>query len=110
MVSLLLEILKIVRDAESEARKILDEAKVEAERISRVAKTKADEVYSKVYEQAVAGARRRSVELQEKRRNEAEREAEVFLRHAQEQIEQIRIKAEERFDEAVDAILNEIVS
>lgn len=109
MASALLKILKVVKDAEKEARRILDEANIQAEGIRREAKRKAEAAYEDAYEKAIAETKRKSGELKQKKMDEAELEAENFLHRAEEQIEEIRAKAEKRFDDAVNAVMNEIL-
>ena len=97
-------------DKEQEASKIVQEALVQAEKIKNEAKEKAEEVYKKTYEQTVAKAKRKSIELKKRAKEDAEHETAIFLPHAREQIKKTRRKAEKKFGEAVNAVLNEILS
>ena len=109
MVSALLEILKMITSAEREAGKILDEANIQCQMIRRKAERKAEEIYKRAYEEAVAETRRKCIQLQKRGMDEAEREAEILLRKAEEQRNEIRTRSEEKFDEAVNTVLNEIL-
>ena len=87
---------------------MIDEATVEAEKIKSEANEKLVETYNKAYEETKAEADRRALELKNKAKEDAKREAESIISNAEEQKEEIRVKARERFQEAVNAILEEI--
>lgn len=106
----LLEALKIIMEGESEAKKILEAANIQAEEIKRKAEEKAEEVYKEAYEETIAEAERRSMEMKKRARDDAELEAQSILHHAEEQIKEIQVIARKKFDEAVNAILGEIMS
>jgi vacuolar-type H+-ATPase subunit H len=106
----LLKAFKKVIDKEREADKIVQEAKAQAEKIRNGAQKRTETVYRKTYEQIVSKAERRSTELKKQVKESAEREAEIFLRDAKEQMQEIQTQAEKKFGEAVNTVLEEILS
>ncbi len=108
----MLEVLKLIKEKEKEASRIIEEAKLQADRIYEEAKAKAGEVYNQAYEQRITEARNKSLELERKARDALAQaqEAKGILRKTQNQIKHIHKKAEENFEEAIDAALSEIIS
>ena len=106
----MLESFKTVLDKEMEAKKILLEAKEHAEKLTKEAQEKAEEVFSKTYQDTITQAKRKSTEIKEKARMDAERDAQIFLKRAETEKKKILKDTEEKFSEAVDAILHEILT
>ena len=106
----MLESFKTVLEKEREAEKIRLEAREHAEKIKKVAQEKVAEVYREIYQETIAEAKRKSIEIKEQAKIDAESRAQIFLRRAKKQKKKIRIDAEKKFDEAVNATLNEIAS
>lgn len=106
----MLEVFEKIKDAEKEAQRIIDEANSQAEKIRIETERKVEDVYRSVYNETVAEARRKSLELEKKAKEKAEVEGESFLRNAEKQVKEVRTRAEKRFEEAVDTVLNEILS
>jgi len=89
---------------------MIDEATLEAEKIMSEADEKLVETYNKAYEETLAEAGRRALELKNKAKEDAERDAERIISKAEEQKGKIQAKARENFEEAVNVILGEITS
>ena len=106
----MLESFKTVLDKEMEAKKILLEAKEQAEKLKKEAQEKAEEVYRKTYQETIAQAKRKSIEIKEKARIDAERDAQIFLKRAEKQKKKILKETETKFSEAVNAVLHEILT
>ena len=100
----------MVIDEEREANKIVQEAKAQAEKIKNEAQEEAEEIHRKTYDKIVAEAKRRFAELKKQAKESAEREAEIFLRQAEDQINEIQTKAKKKFGGAVNATLDKILS
>lgn len=102
----------MIIEKEREAGKILEEAKVQADRIKQETQEKAEEVFNKAYEQIIAEAKLKSIELQKKAKEARARahEADAILRRAEEQIKEIQMRAKKKFEEAVNVALGEIIS
>jgi len=106
----LLKSFKAVLDKEREAEKIILESREQAEKIKKEAQEKVVEVYKEIYQENIAKAKRKSIEIKEQAKIDTESEMQTFIRQAEKQKEKIRINAEKKFDEAVNAVLNEIIS
>lgn len=106
----MLESFKAVLEKEREAEKIRLEAREQAEKIEKEAQEKAENVYGATYQETIAEAKRKSIEIKEQAKIDAESRAQIFLRRAKKQKKKIRIDAEKNFDEAVNAALNETLS
>ena len=106
----MLESFKAVLDKEREAEKIILKAREHAEKIKKEAQEKVAEVYREIYQETIAKAKRKSIEIKEQAKMDAESEMQTFIRQAEKQKEKIRINAEKKFDDAVNAVLNEIIS
>lgn len=110
MVFALLEVVRLIRDAEQEARRLLDEANVRTEQTRRNAEAKAEEAYKKVYQDAVAEARRKFEELEKQAKESAEHDAQSFLQQAEKQVRRTRTKSEQKLDEAAQVVLDDILA
>lgn len=106
----LLESFETVLEKEREAERILLEAKEEAEQLKKKAQEKAEEVYRKTYQATTAQVKRKSIEIKKQARMDAERDAQIFLTRAEKQKEKILKDTEEKFSEAVNAVINEILT
>jgi len=106
----LLESFKAVLDNEREAEKIRLEAREQAKKIKKETQEKAENVYGATYQETIAEAKRKSIEIKEQAKIDAESRAQIFLRRAKKQKKKVRIDAEKKFDEAVNVALNEILS
>ena len=106
----MLESFKAVLDNERKAEKIRLEAREQAEKIRKEAQEKAANVYGETYREIIAEVKRKSIEIKEQAKIDAESEMQAFIRQAEKQKEKIRIDAEKKFDEAVNIALNEIIS
>lgn len=105
-----MEALKMIRDAEREAREILDEAKFQAERIKRKTEEELMEVYRAAYKENLAEATYRSGKLVKEAREKAEHELKNIPNLFDRQIEEVQGKARKNFDSAVDFVFNEVTS
>jgi F0F1-type ATP synthase membrane subunit b/b' len=106
----LLESFKAVLEKEREAEKIIQESKEQAEKIRKNAQEKAEAVYRETYQDTIAEARRKSIEIKEQAKKDAESEAQIFIKRAEKLKKKLLVSAEQKFSEAVDSILNEILS
>ena len=106
----MLESFKAVLDNEREAEKIRVQAREQARKIKKESQEKAENVYGATYQETIAEAKRKSIEIKEQAKIDAESRAQIFLRRAKKQKKKVRIDAEKKFDEAVNAALNEILS
>lgn len=105
----MLETFKTVLDKEKEAEKIRLEAREHAKKIEMEAQEKAMEVYRDTYQEIIAKVKRKTIEIKKQARIEAESELQTFIKQAEKQKDEIRIKALKKFDDAVDAVLNLIL-
>ena len=106
----MLESFKTVLDKEREAEKILLEAKEQAEKLKKETQEKAEEVYKKTYQEIIAQALNKSTKMKEKAKMDAERGAQIFLKRANKQKTKISKEIEQKFSEAVNAVLREILT
>lgn len=104
------ESFKVVLEKEREAEKIIQNAKEQAEKIRKNAQEKAESVYRETYQDTIAEARRKSIEIKERAKKDAESEAQIFVKRAETLKKKILISSEQKIGEAVDSILNEILS
>ena len=106
----MLKSFKTVLDEERTAEKILLEAKTKVDKLRKEAKEKAGEIYRKTYQENINQAKRKTIEIKEQARMDAERDAQIFLKRAEKEKKKILKDTEEKFSEAVDAVLNEILT
>lgn len=106
----LLDSFKAVLEKEREAEKIIEAAREKAEKIKNNAQEKADKVYAKTYQDTINEARSKSVEIKEQAKKNAVNKAQVFIKRAEKLKKKIKVCADHNFTEAVDSILNEILS
>ena len=92
------------------AEKLLLEAKTKADKMKKEAKETAEEIYRKTYQENIDQAKRKTIEIKEQARMDAERDAQVFLKRAEKQKKKILKDTEEKFSEAVNAVLHEILT
>ena len=105
----LLESFKAVLEKEREAEKIVIEAEKRAEKIKNEAQKKAETVYMDTYQETLAIAKRKSIEMKEQAKKDAESEAQIFIKRAEKLKKTILASANQKFGEAVDFILHEIL-
>ena len=96
-------------EKEREAEKIIQDARNQAEQIKVDAQKKAEEVSKNTYQKTIADANKMSLEIKETARTDAEADAQIFLKHAEKMKKKIRSLGEQKFKEAVDSILHEIM-
>ena len=106
----MLESFKAVLETERDAEKLIHEAEEQAEKIKKTAHERAEAVYKEIYQETIAVAKRKSIEMKEQAKSEAESEAQIFIKHAEKLKKKILLKAEQKFGEAVNSILLEILS
>ena len=97
-------------EKEREAEKIILEAKEQAEKIKKNAQEKAEAVYRETYQDTIAETERKSIEIKEQAKKDAESEAQIFIKRAEKLKKKILVSAEQKFSEAVNSILHEILS
>jgi|BioPla2DNA2_1021312.scaffolds.fasta_scaffold01509_7 vacuolar-type H+-ATPase subunit H len=99
-------ILQAIIESEEEASKLENDAKQQALLILTEARKKASEILEKSLLEGEA----LSEELLQKAREEAEEEARLQADSKNKALEQIRLKAKERLNEAADYIVERIVN
>ncbi len=107
---ILLDSFKAVLETERKAEKIIESARKQAEEIRNTAQEKSKQVYSKTYQNTIDEARRKSVEIKEQAKQDAVNKAQVFVKRAKKQKNELVVFADQNFTEAVDYILKEILS
>ena len=105
----MLESFKEVLEKEREAEKIILDAKEQAENIKKSAQEKAEAVYKETCQKAIDDAKRKSIKIKEHAKTDAESQAQIFIKRAEKLKKKILVNAEQKFSEAVDLILNEIL-
>ena len=106
----MLDSFKAVLEKERIAEKIILEAKEQAEKIKINAQERAEAVYNQTYQDAITKAEHKSKSIKEQAKTEAESEAQIFIKRAEKQKKKITLNAEQKFDELVNSILQEILS
>ena len=106
----MLESFKEVLAKEREAQKLVLEAEEQAKNIKENAQEKAKTVYNDTFQETIAAAKRKSIEMKEQAKTDAESEAQIFVKQAKKLKKKILANAEQKFGEAVDLVLHEIVS
>ena len=106
----MLDSFKMVLEKKMQAKKIMIEAKEKAEALLTEAQEEAEEVYKKTYQETIAQAKEKSIEIKDRAKMEAESEGQIFLERSKKQKEKIRMDTEKKFDNAVKTTLNEILS
>lgn len=106
----MLESFKAVLEKERDAEKLILEAEEQAEKIKKNAQERAEAVYWETYQETIAEAERKSIEMKERAKTDAESEAQIFIKRAEKLKKKILVSAEQKFGEAVNSILHEILS
>ena len=106
----MLDSFKEVLEKEREAEKIIMDAREQAEIIKKRAQEKAEAVYKETYQKAIDDAKRKSIKIKEQAKNDAESEAQIFIKRAEKLKKKILVDAEQKFSGAVDLVLKEILS
>ncbi|TRO49324.1 hypothetical protein E2P47_01445 [Candidatus Bathyarchaeota archaeon] len=106
----MLKSFKEVLEKEREAEKLIIEAEKKAEEIRKSSQIKSENIYNKTYQESVSEAKRKSIEIKDQARIEAESEAQIFIKNAEKMKKEIVENSKQKFDEAVNFILNEILS
>ena len=104
------ESFKAVLEKERETEKLILEAEEQAEKIKKNAQERAEAVYEETYQETISEAKRKSIEMKEWAKNDAEAEAQVFVKRAEKLKKKILASAEQKFGEAVNSILHEILT
>jgi vacuolar-type H+-ATPase subunit H len=106
----LLESFKAVLETERDAERLIREAEEQAEKIKKSAQERAEAVYRETCQETIAEAKRKSIEIKEQAKTDAESEAQIFIKRAEKLKKKILASAEQKFGEAVNSILHEILS
>jgi len=106
----LLESFKAVLETERDAERLIREAEEQAEKIKKSAQERAEAVYRETCQETIAEAKRKSIEIKEQAKMDAESEAQIFIKRAEKLKKKILASAEQKFGEAVNSILHEILS
>jgi F0F1-type ATP synthase membrane subunit b/b' len=105
----LLEDFELIHVAESLAEEILDEAKLRVEAIRKETVNEQGQAYGAAYDAEITAAKRNAEENVEQARTDAEKEANLFLRRAEEQVTAVKETARMNFETAVNAVIAEII-
>src|SRR3990170_4562957 len=105
-VLVMLEVFKAIKENHLAAIRIIEEATAEVEKIKQEAAQKGLSVYEEAYNAVISQAGQKAIDVKRKTAEEAERELEKILYHAEEQAKEIEAKAEKNFERAVDAVFN----
>ncbi len=95
---------------ERDAEKLIQAANEQAEKIKKSAQERAEAVYLETYQDAIDEAERKSINLKEQAKTDAESEGQIFIERAEKLKKKILVSAEQKFGEAVNSILQEILS
>jgi F0F1-type ATP synthase membrane subunit b/b' len=105
----LLESFEAVLEMERKAEETISEAKEKAEEIRNNAQEKAKAVYDQTFSKIIAEAELKSIEIKNQAKRDAESEAQIYMKNAEKLKKEILVCAEQKFDEAVNTILDEIL-
>jgi vacuolar-type H+-ATPase subunit H len=100
--------VQTIRNAEKEAKEIQDKAKIQAEKIKQETEEKLDEIYRTAYNEAIAIAEQRVLEMIEKAKKRADRDAQKLLVTAENQIKEIKEETQNKMLFAIDFVLEKI--
>ena len=78
--------------------------------IETAAQEKADSVYKETYEKAINEAKQKAVEIKEQAKNEAETEAQIFIKNSETLKKELTASAEQNFGEAVERVLQQLLT
>ncbi len=106
----MLDSFKVVLEKEREAEDIVNAARKEAQKIEADAQQKAELVYKQAYQETISQAKREAILLKERAKKDAESNAQVFVSNAKKMKNKLVASAEENFDEAVNCVLEQILS
>ena len=105
----MLEVFKAIKENHLEAKRIIDDATAEVIKIKQEAAQKGLSAYEEAYKAAISQAGQKAIDVKRKTAEEAERELEKLLSHAEEQAKEIEAKAEKNFERAVNAVLDMVL-
>ena len=108
-VLVMLEVFKAIKENHLEAKRIIDDATAEVIKIKQEAAQKGLSAYEEAYKAAISQAGQKAIDVKRKTAEEAERELEKLLSHAEEQAKEIEAKAEKNFERAVNAVLDMVL-
>ena len=106
----MLDSFKAVLEKEREAEKIVNEARKKAQEIEAKAQEKAELVYKQTHQETINEAKRKAIETKEQAKKDAEAEAQVFIERAESLKKKLVKSAKKNFDEAVNTVLQEILT
>ena len=106
----MLDSFKEVLEKEREAEQIVNNARKNAQKIEIQAKEKAERVYKQSYQETIEQAKQEAVLLKECAKEDAESDAQGFVVNAEKMKKKLVASAEQNFDEAVNMVLEEILS
>ncbi len=104
----MLEILKIIKDNQQEAKKIISDASIEAEKLKQDLLKKSVAANVKAFLAEIAQAEKRADELQKSTRLGIDQELKQILSTAEQQTKEIEIKAKINHEKAINDVLDMI--
>ena len=104
----MLEVLKIIKENQQEAKKIISDASIEAEKIKQGLSQKSIAANEETFLAEIAQAEKRADELQKSTRLGIDQELKQILSTAEQQAKEIEIKAKFNHEKAVNVVLDMI--
>jgi len=102
-------ILMKLREVEDDVRALIEEAQDRANKILEEAQSSSYKIFREAYLAEVRRIEEEASKIIEDARIEAEREASTILKESEELLEGLKRRARERFEEAVELVLKEIM-
>ncbi|MBT8172428.1 hypothetical protein KJN74_06120 [Candidatus Bathyarchaeota archaeon] len=106
----MLKSFKTLLEKEREAEQIIFNSKEQAELLVKKAQEKAGLAYKKTYDETINLAKQKSTEIKDKPKKDAESNAQLFIEDAEKLKKKLSVFAKKRSKEAIDNILQEILS
>ena len=102
----MLEVLKIIKEKQQEAKKIIDEANIKAEKIKQALLQKSGTINEEAYLAEIAQAEKRANELKLQNSLGTDTEINQIRNRAEQQAKEIEIKAKINQERAVNYVLD----
>ena len=106
----MLDSFKEVLKKEREAENIVNNARKNVQKIETQTKEKAERVYKQSYQETIEQAKQEAILLKERAKEDAESDVQGFVLNAEKMKKKLLASAEQNCDEAVNMVLEEILS
>ncbi|MCW8801862.1 MAG: hypothetical protein OQK81_00735 [Candidatus Bathyarchaeota archaeon] len=106
----MLDSFKEVLEKEREAETIVNNARKIAQKIETETEEKAELVYKQTYQETIEQAKQEAILLKEHAKKDAESNAQSYVINAEKTKKKLVAMAEQNYDEAVNMVLEEILS